>query len=1166
MTNFKRKIQSYLLLAALFFGSLFFFSTVVSAASPPNPPKDGKSPVDNIIRKVETETYLRLKNWRLSTDGKNWRRHRFLLPIERHDLQLKTTIKGKNHFAGVTVYGTPLYLKLTIQAKGFCTVKVHVNNRFTESFDIDASTGIEKELEKQVLISTSSKPITYNVRLDIHNKGLFPPRKEPFPPRKSKLQETEIFFKLRGAALVYPASAENHQEIKDWLASMKTANTLLNPDLRRFTYTGTPHVFQDNRDIPAAQLEQLNGVLEESVLAFNLDALRSGDGSGVKASISKSYQLAKQLQEYAKTFKVYLIGNSHIDIAWLWRIYETMEVASNTFDTVIQNMTEYPELRYAQSQALTYHWIETQNPALFQRIKGAFQKGKWEIVGGMWVEPDCNLISGESWVRQILYGKNYFKDKFGIDVKTGWNVDSFGYNWNMPQIYRKSGIHRFVTQKIRWNDTTVFPHYVFWWQGVDGSRLLSYFPPIGYTSRVELTNVTENIAKYHAAAGYKKSLILYGVGDHGGGPNREILDRVRKYQKQFITPEFIHSPSRDFLDKMEQDLGANIPVWRDELYLEYHRGVYTSQAKTKKNNRKGESGLATAEKLASIAALNNTPYPKKELEAAWKLILTNQFHDILPGTSIPAVYRDADESYAKAARKIARVQTVSLRHLAARINTGKNRHINKTILKECIPVVVFNPLSWKRTGPVTIHAPKGSEFSRSPESSRFSESPNPSNEPFQVLDYKGNPTETETWSDTDTGQTSITFIARNIPSIGYRLFYLQKGKSQQKTQPIVQPRDRPNTGEASEGAPSPLKIQGTTIENRFYKITVNPVTGNISSFFDKARGKEFIRGGNEANILQVYEDIPEKWDAWNIGYTGRMWELNRADAVELVKSSPVRIVLRVKKSFLGPGKSRFSPTESFPSSFFTQDIILYRDMDRVDIETEADWWEDQMFLKAVFPVDVESDTAAYEIPFAAIDRTTKFDTPWEKARFEVPALRWADLSQSQYGISLLNDCKHGYDIHGNVMKISLLRAPIWPDPAADRGKHRFTYSLYSHKGNWNDGQTVKRGRELNNPLIGVTTDRHQGTLPEEFAFFHLSATGVILDTIKRAEKGDGFILRLYESNGKNESAVLTLFKTPKKIFETDLMERETNELKPDKRLPLQFKKFEIKTLKIIVQF
>jgi alpha-mannosidase len=1106
----------FILFAVLF----IFFSGLRSLSAVETNP----DPVTDQIKKIEDQVNTTVRRWQFSGDGKDWENHRMRASIIQDNFRIKTIIRGAEVFSGVKVKATPLYLKLGLYAQGLCEVNVTINDHDVESFIVDGSSGTGKDMEKEILVTNSTDLRDYHVVLMVKNKGFKPYRTGYWPPRKNPLPEENISFRITGADILFPRAANLCREINDWLLAMKTVQRLLNPNFHRFTFTGKPYQIEDNRKTPKERLDQLNNLLQQSVSAFDLAALTQGQSEALAASIQKSYQLSGPLKDYAKEFKVYLIGNAHIDIAWLWRIAETVVVARNTYDTVIENIKEYPELHYAQSQALTYEWIEQQYPELFEKIKLEFQKGNWEIVGGMWVEPDCNLISGESWVRQLLYGKNYFKEKFGIDVNIGWNVDSFGYNWNMPQIYTKSGIDVFVTQKIWWNDTTVFPYYIFWWEGVDGTRLLSYFPPEGYTSRVQLDSVSNNITKYEATTGYKKSLILYGIGDHGGGPNKEILNRVRDYNKLYIAPDFIHSKSGDFLNNIQKDLGDNIPVWNDDLYLEYHRGTYTTQAKVKKGNRESESLISTAEKLASFANIIGGTYPQQELEQAWKIILTNQFHDILPGSHITPVARDAWESYEKAGKKIKKITCQAMDYIVKKINTSK--------VKAGIPLVVFNPLSWERTDWVVLEYPRS----------------RPVGDTLKILDSQGEEIPVEIEKDKDSQRLTIAFIARDIPPLGYRVYSMVN---------II--------GETKNNADnSQLKAKGETLENRFYKIVVNRATGNIKSIYSKLLGKEFVQEGKEANILQVYEDRPENWDAWNIGYTGRMWELNRADSVEIVKTSPVRVVLRVKKSFLGLEKERYSPTEDFPSSFFTQDITLYRDLDRIDIKTEADWWENHMFLKAAFPLSITDDYASYEIPFAAIRRTTKFETLWEKARFEVPALRWVDLSEKEYGFSLLNDCKYGYDIHGQVMKISLLRAPTWPDPMADRGKHRFTYSIYVHRGRWDEVDTVKRGYELNSPLAALVTDRHQGEFPGVFSFFSVNSSGVILDTIKKVENGTAFIFRFYESKGKAEKAEVNFFKAPKKIVETDLMENDLREIQfTGNKVSLDFKKFEIKTLKVL---
>jgi alpha-mannosidase len=1063
-------------------------------------------------------------DWTLSPgENRSPRTYKPWKNINHQEFTLYTTVKGTMNFCGVRVLNTPMTLHLTLYSKGFSEVEIRIDKEQVDTLLIDGSSGTGKELKRKIVITPSTVNKEYQVEIKINNKGFKPFRTGYWPPRRQALREENAQFSIKEAQIIFPAAADSQNRLNDWLLSMKIAHALLNPDLKRYTFIGTPFKIQDLRKTPKTRLAKLEKSLERAVMTITPNMLNTDQSMNVLAAIQQSYGLSEPLKTFAKEFKVYLIGNAHIDIAWLWRMRETVMVARNTYDTILDNMKEFPELRYAQSQALTYQWMENNYPEIFERIKQKVREGKWEIVGGMWVEPDCNLISGESWVRQLLYGKRYFKEKFNLDIDTGWNPDSFGYNWNMPQIYTKSGIKRFITQKIRWNDTTVFPHFIFWWQGVDDTRLLTYFPPIGYTARVKLPDDIPSITRYEATTGCKKTLVLYGLGDHGGGPNKEILNRVRSYKNLHIAPEFIHARSIDFLKDLEIDLKNEIPVWKDELYLEYHRGTYTTQADVKKNNRRCESLLSAAEKTASIAFMIENTYPGKELESAWKTVLTNQFHDILPGSSITPVYRDALEDYKKAEKKIKKVIAGSLKKVIANVNTSRS---------EGTPLVIFNPLSWPRTGVVSVNTAV------------------PASHTVKIADAKGREVPAVVDRGAGPEETVVYFTARDIPAVGYAVFSIQVTPGKDESQ------KKKDTGGG----------RYLQIENGFFRLKINRKTGNIASLWDKRLNREFVAPGKEANVLQVYEDMPENWDAWNIGYTGRMWELNRAESVELSEDSAVRKVVKVKKSFLGLSKSRYAPTEDFPSSFFTQYIILYNDLDRIDIKTEADWWEDHMFLKAAFPVGIRNDYAAYEIPFAAIRRTTRSETLWEKARFEVPALRWADLSDknNKYGISLLNDSKYGYDIHANVMKISLLRSPTWPDPMADRGKHTFVYSLYPHAGGVSEGDTIKRAQELNIPLQAAITEKHRGIFPARFGFFTVKSEHVILDTVKKAEDDDGVILRLYEAAGQESQAEVFFFRTPKKIFETDLMERTIKEYpSAGQSISLRFKKFEIKTLKLI---
>jgi alpha-mannosidase len=734
----------------------------------------------------------------------------------------------------------------------------------------------------------------------------------------------------------------------------------------------------------------------------------------------------------------------------------------------------------------------------------------------MWAEPDCNLIDGESFIRQILYGKKYFKNKFGVDVKLGWNPDSFGYNWNMPQFFKKSGIEAFVTQKISWNDTTVFPYFLFWWEAPDGSRVLSYFPPTGYAGRFGAEEIVSGLKQFERNTGLREVLILYGLGNHGGGPNREMLNRARNYEKQDIFPRIKHSKASYFLNQIKKSHLKSLPVWKDELYLEYHRGTYTTQAETKKFNRKSEVLLSNAEKASALAFLLGRDYGQQFLNQAWEKVMMNQFHDILPGSSINPVYRDAREYYLEARHLAQKELMESLKSIASKIETSSG--------EEGTPLLVFNSLSWDRDGVVKVKLP--SQFQGE----------------AKVISDSGEEISSQIL-DSEEGKM-LCFIARRVPSLGYRIYRVQEG-----------------SGKAYS---SDLTVGEATLENRYFRIALHPQSGNIISIFDNLEKREVLAPSAQGNELQLLEDIPEQWDAWNIKYTGRNWRLDKAESIKIQEKGPVMAAIQVEKSYLGLSKSRRAPTPDFPSSFFSQKIILYEDIPRIDIEMKADWWEDHVLLKVAFPVDVNNNKATYEIPFAFVERPTARNTDWEKARFEVPAIRWADLSDGKYGVSLLNESKYGHDTKDNVLRLTLLRSPSWPDPMADRGKHEFSYALYPHKGDWREADTVLQGYDFNYPLLAIFIDSHQGELASSHSFFRASPSNIILVTIKKAEDRESLVLRLYESEGEATEAVVEFFRKPKKVYELDLMENRLSSVPfEEKTLALKFGKSEIKTLELV---
>jgi alpha-mannosidase len=1079
------------------------------------------------LAELEKALDTRLLNWEQSLDNSRWEAYKPGRSNAAPAFYLRATIQAPAFLAAVHVAGTPLLLKVKMNARGLAKATFFLDGRELEQAAVHGEGGTETEWSGDIALNGQADDRAHVLEITVENRGFNPPRTAYWPERRHGEPVDEgSWVALNSAELHFPAAEKNLGTLQKWLQAFQLADTLLNPELKRFTFTGKPYDIPDKRLVAKEKLASLNNAFDKAVAALDMQALAAGEWLKVQTSIKLSLRLAEAVKSYISEFRISLVGNAHIDIAWLWRMAETMALSKNTYETVIKNMGEYPELTYAQSQAVTYDWMEKNHPDLFQAIKEKVRAGRWEIVGGMWVEPDCNLIAGESWARQLLYGKKYFREKFGVDVRTGWNPDSFGYNWNMPQLYKLGGIDSFITQKLWWNDTTVFPYFLFNWQGVDGSTILTYMPPLSYDSSLQLKEVANGISKYEATTGSKESLLLYGLGDHGGGPNREILDRVRGYGKLELAPKFIHTTAGPFLQQKRKEK-LDLPLWKDELYLEYHQGTFTTQGAIKKNTRRTEALLSATEKLAAIANLLGGEYPKKKLEESWKSALTLQFHDILPGSAITPVYRDALETFKAVQKDLGRLKDDALEKLAANIATSA---------LPGMPLLVFNSLSWERDDVVTMSIPKSAiSF---PDGYCG----------FQLLDESGHEIIYQPSLIEVGREIEISFIARKVPPLGYRVYSLV---------PLTKEMAKAEAIEIINSEPGIL-------ENETLRVEIDPVSGNFKSIFDKRLDREFVPAREQANKLWVYEDLPENWDAWNIGYTGRGWELNKADKVEEISSGPVKTVYRVDKSFLGISKERYYPTENFPSSFFKQYITLYNGLDRIDIRTEADWWEDHLSLKASFPVDVKADKAFYEIPFAAIGRTTHFETLWEKARYEVPALRWADLSDEKGGIALLNDGKYGHDIHGNVMKLSLLRSPTWPDPMADRGRHEFTYSLYPHAGSWSESQVVRRGQELNQPLIARILDKHEGSMPPVHSFFGVDkADGVIIDAIKLAEDGSGLIFRVYEANGKAENASLRFFRKAARAVVTDLLENERGLLEVNEdRIALSFRSFEIKSVKI----
>jgi alpha-mannosidase len=830
-------------------------------------------------------------------------------------------------------------------------------------------------------------------------------------------------------------------------------------------------------------------VLESAIHAVDLNALDAHDQGKFDASLIASEAQLESLKPLLSQATFHLTGNAHIDAAWLWPWTETVDVVKRTFGTALQLMYEYPGYTYTQSAAAYNEWMAQKYPDMNAEIKQRIQEGRWEIVGGMWIEPDLNMPDGESLVRQLLVGKRWFKQAYGVDVRVGWNPDSFGYTWQLPQIYKKSGVDYFVTQKMAWNDTNQLPFKLFWWESPDGSKVLAYFPHdyVNLTLNPVRLSTDLSIARQQSP-GMLDMMDLYGVGDHGGGPTRAMLDEgFHRVGTGHVTPKYEFGTAQSYFSAIENQVAPDsptwnyqsiakgykapaavaekisIPTWNTELYFEYHRGVFTTQANHKHNMRTAEEEVLNAEKWSSLAWLDGKSYPGAELTEDWKKVLFNQFHDLAAGSGIGVIYKDAQKDYDVVRWSTDEISADALKSIAERVDTKG----------EGTPVLVYNPLGWERSGDVSVQV----------------QLPEPGSS-VEVVDGAagGAVVPVETSVDPKTGVANLTFHVSNVPALGYKVVRIG-GK---------------HGGAVVAAAASD---QGGTLQlsDHDLRVTVDKKTGCMTSL--TLAGYESLAKGGCGNELQAFKDLPKNYDAWNID-PGTLDEtptlLDSADSVELIGAKSANPVIRV--------------TRTWQSSKFVQTITIPPGSGEVDVDNQIDWHERHVLLKAAFPLAASSDSATYEIPYGEIERPTTRNNSWEKAQFEVPAMRWADLGDAKHGFSLLNKDKYGYDAVGNLLRLSLLRSPTWPDPDADQGHHHFHYALYPHAGTWKEALTVRHGWEYNYPLQAVAATAHAGALPAQHSFAGAGPDDVVLTAVKKAEDANGLILRAYEWAGKSSTA------------------------------------------------
>jgi alpha-mannosidase len=697
------------------------------------------------------------------------------------------------------------------------------------------------------------------------------------------------------------------------------------------------------------------------------------------------------------------IGHAHLDTAWLWPLAESHRKAIRTFTTQTRYMGEYPEYRFACSQAQQYAWIEEQRPELWEEIRARVASGQFVPVGGTWVEPDCNIPSGESLLRQFLHGQRYFEQRFGRRCAEFWNPDVFGYNGQLPQIMREGGVGRFLTQKLSWNRFNPPEHQTFTWQGVDGSEVLAHFPPADtYSSMADVAQLRKSARDYKDHEHSRTGMLVFGHGDGGGGPTREMIETLLRARDLQGLPRTAMRSSDEFFAALEAGPGER-PTIVGELYLEYHRGTYTTQARTKRGNRRCELALHDAEFLAAAAGGD---YPRAELDRLWKLLLLNQFHDILPGSSIRLVYEDAERDLAE-------------------IEVAAN-------------AICEAALAALDAGPVNTTA-----FPR-----------------HEVVETPG-------------GDLGVV----EAPPYGAGELVFLKHK---------------------------LTVAGLVLENEHVRAELGE-DGSVVSLVEKTTGRETLAA--PGNRLELYDDRPVAFDAWDIDpfHLETRSDCPPAQSWSVVADGPLR------------GEIAFERAVG-AASHMRQVVRLDEASRRLEFHTTVDWHEEHRLLKACFPLAVRAPSATYEMQFGYAERPTHYSTSFDRAKYEVPGHRFADLSEHGFGAAVLTDCKYGYSCYGNELRISLLRSPKSPDPEADMGRHEFAYALLPHAGGWREAGVVAEAARFNQPLrwgprVSETQSRSYASVDDP---------NLVLDTIKRAEDSDALVLRLYEAHGGRGTARLRL--------------------------------------------
>jgi len=867
----------------------------------------------------------------------------------------------------------------------------------------------------------------------------------------------------------------------------------------------------------ATMLTQLDG-RRHAIMNLVDDALRALDRRGAvtpefEASLPAAEAIAAKIYDLVDTETqptISAVGHTHLDVGWLWRVLHTRDKTGRSFATVLNLMAEYPGFTFMYNQSVLFNFLKTDYPEIWAGVVEKVKSGQFEIEGAMWVEPDANIVSGESMVRQIMRGRRFHIENFGVTPRTVWLPDTFGYSANMPQILTKSGMEYFVTSKLSWNDTDRHPYDTFWWKGIDGTNTKAQLITAQkfdsdrifttYNSDLSVSEVMGAWKRYEPKAVNDEVLLCYGYGDGGGGPTRAMIERGIRLERGIPgAPKVKLEGIVPFLDRLGAKMDADkmaFPVWNGELYLQYHRGTLTNVAKNKYNNRKSERLLRELEYLSAMALSRGVPYPADELLGFWETVLINQFHDILPGTSIAEVYVDSDAEYESLFSTLASGNGPW--HTAAKALAPKDGGLQ-----------LFNFAGHERTGLVRIdNAPAGAALSAGGDAL-----------PLQALH--------------NADGTTTAGAPATVPALGWTSASLVA---------------------AGPTPTSSLSASTHHLENELIRVTFDD-NGEITSVFDKTAAREVIPAGQTANRLVAYEDKSLNWDAWDIDhyFEEQSWPLTAAAKIELIETGPYRAAIRI--------------TRNYQASKFVQVVSLEAGAKQVEFDTFIDWVERQTVIKAEFPFDLNVSEIRSEIQFGHVKRPTHRNTSWDKARFEASMHRWVDMSEPDFGAALLNDCKYGYDAYEQFVRLTLVRGSTQPNEHSDIGQHRIKYALFVHGGTSDLATVPVAAERFNNPVAvaGTPAIASSAAAASTFSFASVDAGNVTLETVKKAEKSDALVLRLYEHGNARAKATIKFGVPVKSAKVVNLMEEggEAVEVR-NNSVTLTLRPFEIATLMLEV--